>query len=99
MQPKIDRDDQGKPIRVWLSAQERNGTELLVQALTELFSTNKVSRLCHLQPFQGNIRAKLFEHAHIVREASNATGGWDLEIEIDKKYLGLLETVDIEEVS
>lgn len=99
MQPKIDRDEQGKPIRVWLSAQERNGTELLVQALTELFSTNKVNRLCHLQPFQGNIRAKLFEYAHILREVNTKTGGWDLEIEIDKKYLGLLETVDIEEIS
>ena len=98
MQPRIDRDDQGRPVRVWLSAQNGKGTELLLQALTEIFLTNKVNRLCHLQPSQGNIRAKLFEHAHIVREENNETGGWDLEVEIDKKYLGLLAEVDIEEI-
>lgn len=98
LQPRICRDEQGRPAQVWLSAQNGDGSELLLQALAELFSANKVNKLCHLKPFQGNIRAKLFEHAHIVREASNESGGWDLEIEIDKKHLGLLETVDYEEL-
>ncbi|MCK5191647.1 MAG: GTPase HflX [Methylococcales bacterium] len=99
VQPRIDRDEQGRPVRVWLSAQNVDGSELLLQALTELFSANTVNKLCHLQPSQGNIRAKLFPHAHIVREANNEHGGWDLEIEIDKKHLGLLEAVESEDIS
>ena len=99
VQPRIDRDEQGRPVRVWLSAQNEDGSELLLHALTELFSVNTVNKLCHLQPSQGNIRAKLFEHAHIVREANNEHGGWDLEIEIDKKHLGLLEAVESEDIS
>jgi len=36
--PRIDRNDQGKPVRVWLSAQTGAGMDLLLQALAEIFS-------------------------------------------------------------
>jgi GTP-binding protein HflX len=35
--------------------------DLLLQALAELFSATKVTRLCHLLPSQGGVRAKLFQ--------------------------------------
>ncbi|GLS83307.1 ribosome rescue GTPase HflX [Paraferrimonas haliotis] len=35
VKPKIDYDDQGLPIRVWVSAQQGLGLELIEQALTE----------------------------------------------------------------
>ena len=96
--PKIDRDDTGKPIRVWLSAQTGVGIELLFQALGELFFRTKVRKYCHLLPSQGNVRAQLFDHAEILKEATNESGGWDLLIEIDKKNLGLLKSVEVEEM-
>lgn len=34
--PRIEYDDQGKPIRVWVSAQKRLGFDLLLKAITEL---------------------------------------------------------------
>ena len=34
--PRIDRDEHGKPVRVWLSAQRKQGLDLLKQALSEL---------------------------------------------------------------
>ncbi|PLN72010.1 GTPase HflX, partial [Klebsiella pneumoniae] len=37
-EPRIDRDDENKPIRVWLSAQTGVGVPLLFQALTERLS-------------------------------------------------------------
>ncbi len=98
MAPRIDRDENGKPVRVWLSAQHGDGLDLLVQALTELFSSNMVRKLCHLLPSQGAIRAQLFHIARIIEEENNATGGWKMAVEMDKKHLGLLKSVVNEEI-
>jgi len=96
--PHIDRDDAGKPVRVWMSAVTGAGVDLLFQALAEIFSSTKVKRKCYLQANQGGVRASLFNYAKIIDEQVNDTGGWDLSIEIDKKYLGLLKTVKVEEM-
>lgn len=98
IQPRIERDDLGNPVRVWLSAETGAGVDLLFQALAEIFSNTKVKRTCHLQPDQGEIRAKLFACAKIVSEKTDDFGGCELVIEIDTKYLGLLKTVEIEEI-
>ena len=98
VEPHIDRDDTGKPVRIWMSAVTGAGVDLLFQALAELFSSNKVKRKCYLQPDQGGVRASLFNYAKIIDEQVNECGGWDLSIEIDKKHLGLLKTVKVEEM-
>ncbi|MBQ4797004.1 GTPase HflX, partial [Pectobacterium versatile] len=38
VEPRIDRDAENRPIRVWLSAQTGEGIPLLFQALTERLS-------------------------------------------------------------
>ena len=38
LRPRIDRNDEGVPTRVWISAQQGLGMELLPQALTELLA-------------------------------------------------------------
>ena len=96
--PRIDRNDQGMPVRVWISAQTGAGMDLLLQALAEIFSATKVKKLCHLLPSQGGVRAKLFSVANILQEDFTEQGGWDLAIEIDQQHLGILKEVDIEEI-
>lgn len=96
--PHIDYDDEGKPIRVWLSAQTGAGVELLYQALAKLFTSNKVKKKFYLSPTQGRVRAKLFDFAKIISEEIDDDGGWNLAIEIDKKHLGLLKSVEIKEI-
>ena len=98
VEPHIDRDDTGKPIRVWVSAATDQGFDLLFQALAELFSSGKVKRKCFLQHSQGGVRASLFNYAKIIEESVNDAGGWDLLIEIDKKHLGLLKGIEVEEI-
>jgi GTP-binding protein HflX len=98
IQPKIDRDDAGNPVRVWISAETGIGVDLLFQALAELFSNTKVKRKCCLQPDQGDIRAKLFTCATIISEKTDDFGNCELVIELDTKYLGLLKDVRTEEV-
>jgi len=96
--PKIDRDDTGNPIRVWLSAETGAGIDLLYQALAEIFSTTKVKRRCYLKPDQGDIRAKLSAYAKIIDEQIDDFGACELVIEIDAKHLGLLKAVETEEI-
>ncbi|MCK5889622.1 MAG: GTPase HflX [Methylococcales bacterium] len=96
VEPHIDYDDTGKPVRVWLSAVTGEGTELLFQALTALFLSTKVKRKCYLQANQGGVRANLFNYAKIIEEKVTDFGGWDLLVEIDQKHLGLLKAVKVE---
>jgi GTP-binding protein HflX len=96
--PHIDRDEDGNPLRVWLSAETGAGIDLLYQALTEVFSSTKIKRRCYLQAHQGDIRAKLFTCAKIIAEHINDSGVNELVIEMDAKYLGLLKAVETEEV-
>ncbi|MGZ8903544.1 MAG: GTPase HflX, partial [Methylobacter sp.] len=98
IQSRIERDDVGNPVRVWLSAETGVGVDLLYQALAEIFSNTKVKRKCYLQPDQGDIRAKLFACARIISEKTDDFGGCELVVEIDVKYLGLLKSVEIEEI-
>jgi len=98
IQPRIERDDVGNPVRVWLSAETGAGVDLLYQVLTEIFSNTKVKRKCYLQPDQGDIRAKLFACARIISEKTDDFGACELVVEIDTKYLGLLKSVETEEI-
>ena len=96
--PHVDRDDIGNAVRVWLSAETGAGVDLLFEVLSEIFASTKVKRHCHLLPGQAGIRAKLFESGKIIEEKVDDQGGWDLLVEIDKKYLGLLKSIEIKEV-
>lgn len=98
IKPRIDRDEAGAPVRVWLSAETGVGIELLYQALAEIFSSAKITKRCHLKPDQGYVRAKLFSVAKILEEQVDDFGGYELIVEIDTKHLGLLKSVEIEEI-
>jgi GTP-binding protein HflX len=95
IEPHIDRDEQGNPLRVWISAQTGAGIELLYQALAELFASSKIKIKCSLLANQGDIYAKLFVLTKILAEHINDDGSRDLTVEMDKKYFGLLKAVKI----
>ena len=66
--PRIDRDDAGKPIAVWLSAQSGLGCELLDQALSELLGTEMVVGQLLLSPQDGRLRSALYAQQAISEE-------------------------------
>lgn len=96
--PRIDRDEAGAPLRVWLSAQSGAGSDLLYQALSELFSTKKIKMHCYLQADQGQARAKIYTCAKIINEHIDEDGASELVIEIDAKHLGMLKTVKCDRI-
>ncbi|WP_028109932.1 ribosome rescue GTPase HflX [Ferrimonas futtsuensis] len=48
--PRIDRDDQGRPVRVWVSAQADLGQEFLFEALSDLLGRQIVELSLKLPP-------------------------------------------------
>ncbi|MGR8980357.1 MAG: ribosome rescue GTPase HflX [Gammaproteobacteria bacterium] len=97
--PRIDRDNNGSPIRVWLSAITGDGINLLFQALAELFSAGRVKMRCYLKPDQGHIRAKIYTCAKIIDEHIDESGESELLIEIHSKHFGLLKSVECEKLT
>ncbi|MFA5984182.1 MAG: ribosome rescue GTPase HflX [Methylococcaceae bacterium] len=93
--PRIDRNAMGEPVRVWLSANLGDGIGLLQQALAELFAVSKVVRRCYLKSHQGDIRSHLFEYGRIMEEKMDESGGYEMLVEIDSKYLGLLKSIEV----
>lgn len=71
---RIDRDDQGFPEAVWLSAQAKEGFELLNQALAEWLGGELFQGDVCLTPVDGRFRALLFDMGAVVNETMHDNG-------------------------
>lgn len=60
-EPRIDRDEENKPIRVWLSAQSGVGIPQLFQALTERLSGEVAQHTLRLPPQEGRLRSRFYQ--------------------------------------
>jgi GTP-binding protein HflX len=96
--PHIDYDGDGKPVAVWISAQQGLGCDLLQQALGQIFATSKVIRKCYLPASQIGMKSKLFAFVRIIDEIIDDHGNCQLTLEIDQKHLGLLKDIKSEAV-
>lgn len=87
MLPKIERNAEGLPQAVWLSAQSGAGVELLYAAITELLAQDLVQETLHLMPDHARLRARLYEHNSVVTENHLEDGSSTLELRIPKPDL------------
>jgi GTP-binding protein HflX len=85
MAPRIDRDDSGRAIRVWLSAREGIGLELLRQAMDEYLAEEQFNGTLHLKPEQAKLRAQLFSLRAIQHEHFNEDGSQTLTVRLAQK--------------
>lgn len=94
--PRIDRDDEGRPTRVWLSAASGAGTELLLQAVNELLADDVYHETISLSPRDGGLRAQLYDQGAVLNESYDDQGHMQLEVRLQKKdLLQLLSRLDI----
>ena len=88
---RIDRDEHGVPVAVWLSAQAKIGFELLTQAISELVADDLFQETIQLTPADSRLRALLFEQAAVAEEtyAENGDNLLRLRLQLDdfKKLL------------
>lgn len=80
VEPKIDRDDEGRPVRVWLSAQQGLGIDLLKDALTECLRQEMVNYELHVPQSDGKVRGMLYELNCISSQSYAENGDWVVNI-------------------
>ena len=96
--PRLERDESGKPVRVWVSAKSGAGLELLTQAVTELLQAREAEARGEPVVFgsvverrhyrvriasrAGRLRALLYEEDVVMSEAIAGNGDWLLEVRL-----------------
>jgi GTP-binding protein HflX len=83
-EPRIERDDEGLPIRVWTSAVKEQGIDLLLEALEELAEEKQFSAKLQLPPQEGRLRGLLYELQAIENESVADNGDMLLEIRLEQ---------------
>lgn len=89
-EPVLDRDQSGKPVRIWLSARTGAGMPLLLQAISELLGQDVVERQIELRPDQGRLRARLYARGAVHGEEVNSDGLVSLAIRLPRNDLDRL---------
>ena len=106
--PHVERSEDGRIRRVWLSAREARGLDLLQQAIAECLlpegqvpdpMTPAVSgkpqmRQLRLLPNAARLRARLFEWDVVRHETTNEAGEWLVDVEISPGLIAYLEQQD-----
>src|SRR5690606_39164134 len=82
MEPRIDRDENGRPQRVWVSARERLGLDLVAQAVAELLGRDFVAGDVVVEAHMGRLRARLYAAGAVQREAPADDGTSRLTIKM-----------------
>ena len=82
--PRIDRNADGVPERVWLSAATGAGTELLLQAIAELVGKDMVEEVLDIGPSQGGLRAALYRLGAVEAEDYGEDGVAHLSVRLPR---------------
>ncbi|MFC6378973.1 ribosome rescue GTPase HflX [Tatumella terrea] len=79
-EPRIDRNEESMPIRVWLSAQSGAGIPLLWQALSERLAGEIAQYELRLPPHAGKLRSRFYQLHAIEKEWNEDDGSTGLHI-------------------
>jgi GTPase len=82
--PRLERNADGVPERVWLSASSGAGIELLLQAVTELVGQDMVSEDLYLDPKEGSLRAALYDMGAVEAEDYGDDGVAHLSVRLPR---------------
>ena len=77
---KIDRDDEGNPIRVWVSAQQGIGLSLIYDALHERLGRQMVNLQLKIPPSMGKLRGTLYSLNSVAEEQVDDSGQFNLAV-------------------
>jgi len=85
--PRIDRDESGLPWRVWVSAKNDQGMELVSQAIGELLSQTLFEEVLELTPKDGQLRSLLYAQQAVVNETVSENGNIMMDVRLEKDDL------------
>lgn len=84
IEPRLERNAEGLPEKVWLSAVTGEGVDLLKMALLELLEQDIIEKHIKLSAHEAKLRATLYRHGAVESETIDDDGGWDLKIRLSK---------------
>lgn len=84
-QPRIERDHSDNILRVWLSAMDNAGMDLLLDSIAEFFSKDRVQNELQVPAQAGQWRAILYDQVDILKESYNERGDWLVSIETSSR--------------
>lgn len=88
--PHIQRDAEGKPLRIWVSARDGLGLDLLQQAIAELLGEDIfAARLCLPQPL-ARLRAQFFALGAVQQESHDEQGNSLIDVRLPRVELNKL---------
>lgn len=83
--PHIERDENDIPVRVWVSAMQGKGMELVLDAVVErLQSERVVERIC-LPTHEGRLHARLHALGAVQHEDVATDGSWLMDIDLPRQ--------------
>jgi GTP-binding protein HflX len=83
-QPRVDRGEDGKPTRVWVSAKTGAGMDLLLAAISEMLSEDVVNQALTISPDEGRLRARLYARGAVTTETMDDNGRVVLQIKLPR---------------
>lgn len=81
-EPHLQRDEKGKPWRVWVSAKTGAGLDLLQESISELLAGTMVSETLELSPQNARLRSKLYENGFVQTEVVDERGYYQLGVKL-----------------
>ncbi len=84
MPARIDRNEHGLPVAVWLSARTGEGADLLLQAISERVTGAIVQARLFLSSAMGSLRARLYRHSCVSDEYFHDDGICELGVRLPK---------------
>ena len=84
--PHIDRDEHGVAIRVWISAANRQGLDLLAEAIAERLADSWIDRWVRLPANAGKLRARLHDAGEVMQEQAALDGSQLLRIRVNRVH-------------
>jgi GTP-binding protein HflX len=78
----LHQADNGYTRRVWVSARESTGLDVLTEVVRGVFRAATVQRRVRLPASAGRLRARLYELGTVVEEQTQDNGDWLMEVEI-----------------
>ncbi|WP_150299617.1 ribosome rescue GTPase HflX [Pseudomonas profundi] len=83
-EPQIQRDEQGKPVRVWISAQSGQGLELVAQAIAERLGEDMMQEWLLLEHAEARLRAQFYDAGAVLGERVAEDGRQQLEVRLPR---------------
>lgn len=89
--PHVEAGQGSQPTRVWVSAHDGRGLDLLREAIGLHLSAARFRRRVELPPHAGRLRAQLYESGAVLAEEALEAGGWALDVTLSEARWAQLE--------